>query len=340
MHSLESQPYALVKPPQKTSSREVFRGEGQGGFFHHEATESTYTIGMLAPLFLEWARYEMRRAPWTVTRYGEALGWIMRDIGDQSVTALHFGHLLTLRRKMEERGCREARMAAILNALRSFLKFCREVLRVPALDYREVRVPRIPRRDVVYLTKEEIQRFLDAIIAPGERWEEVSLTRLRFRALVEVLLGTGARISEVLSLDRSDVNLERKEAKIIGKGNRERMLFFTDRSLEWLQRYLSVRWDDEASLFVTQGNRPRRLIQRDRIKDTFKVYKAKAGITKKVSPHILRHTMATTLLFNGCPIGHIKELLGHERLDTTCRYYLGLDKRAAKEAHQKFLSYE
>jgi site-specific recombinase XerD len=61
---------------------------------------------------------------------------------------------------------------------------------------------------------------------------------------------------------------------------------------------------------------------------------------KPVSPHILRHTMATTLLFNGCPIGHIKELLGHERLDTTCRYYLRLDRRAARAAHAQFLHYE
>ncbi len=340
MDAFGSHTSALVKPPQKTSSREVLQGEAQSRFFDDRAQESMYTIGMLAPLFLEWARYEMRRSPWTVARYGEALRWIIRDIGDQSVATLHLGHLLTLRRKMEERGCREARIAAILHALRSFLKFCREILRIPAFDYRQVRVPRIPRRDVVYLTKEEVQRFLDAIIAPGERWDEVPLTRLRFRALVEVLLGTGARISEVLSLNRSDVNIERKEAKIIGKGSRERLLFFTDRSLVWLQRYVSIRWDDEESLFVTQGDCPRRLVERDRIKDTFKIYREKAGITKQVSPHIFRHTMATTLLFNGCPIGHIKELLGHERLDTTCRYYLGLDKRAAKEAHQKFLSYE
>jgi integrase/recombinase XerD len=66
----------------------------------------------------------------------------------------------------------------------------------------------------------------------------------------------------------------------------------------------------------------------------------KAGLDKKVTAHILRHTMATTLLFNGCPIGHIKVALGHERLDTTCRYYLGLDLRAAKEAHQEFLKYD
>ena len=323
---------ALVKPPEKTII--------QGGFPGDTVYQATLTIGMLAPLFLEWTRYEMRRAPSTVQRYGEGLQWVIRDIGDQPVTGLHLGHLLTLRRMMETRGCREARIAAILHALRAFLKFCREVVRVPTLSSREIRVPRIPRRDVIYLTREEVQRYVDAIIAPGTSWDEVPLTQLRFRALVEVLLGTGARISEVLSLNRSDIHWERKEAKIVGKGNKERMLYFTDRALLWLERYLSRRWDEEEALFVTQGDLPHRLSKRDRIKDTFALYRRRAGLTTSVSPHILRHTMAKTLLFNGCPIGHIKELMGHERLDTTCRYYLGLDRRAARAAHEQFLSYE
>ncbi len=332
MTHFESHSLTLVKAPEKTII--------QGGFPGDSGYQAALTIGMLAPLFLEWARYEMRRASLTVQRYGEALQWVIRDIGDQPVAGLHLGHLLTLRQKMAARGCREARIAAILHALRAFLKFCQEVVQVPTLSYGEIRVPRIPRRDVVYLTTEEVQRFVDTIMAPGSSWEAVPLTRLRFRALVEVLLGTGARISEVLSLNRSDIHRERKEAKIIGKGNKERMLFFTDRALLWLERYLSRRWDNDEALFVTQGDPPRRLRQRDRIKDTFAVYRRRAGITKPVSPHILRHTMATTLLFNGCPIGHIKELLGHERLDTTCRYYLSLDRRAAQAAHAQFLHYE
>jgi integrase/recombinase XerD len=332
MSVFSSQTTALVQVPAKPII--------QGGFSHQPGSEVHFTIGMLTPLFLEWARYEMRRAPATVQRYGEALHWVIRDIGDQPVTGLHLGHILTLRRMIEARGCREARIASILNALRAFLKFCRDVLRVPTIPPHEIRVPRIPRRDVVYLTTEEVQRFVEAIIDPGTAWEAVPLTRLRFRALVEVLLGTGSRISEVLSLNRSDVSTERHEAKIVGKGNKERMLFFTGRALLWLQRYLSRRWDDDEALFVTQGDSPHRLCQRDRIKDTFAVYRQKAGIVKPVSPHILRHTMATTLLFNGCPIGHIKELLGHERLDTTCRYYLGLDRRAARAAHAQFLHYD
>ena len=319
-------PALVVNPPQNTC-------------FGEDTPTVQPTIGMLAPLFLEWAHYEMRRAPGTLARYREALQWIIRDIGDLPVTGLHLGHCLRLRQQIDARGCREARMAAILNALRSFLKFCRDVLRLQVMDYQQVRVPRIPRRDVVYLTPAEVQQFVQAIIAPDESWERVSATRLRFRALVEVLLGTGARISEVLSLSRHDISWERREAKIIGKGNKERVLFFTPRSLVWLERYLAHRWDDDEALFVTQGDSPRRLGSRDRIKDTFAVYRARAGLAKRVSPHILRHTMATTLLFNGCPIGHIKEILGHERLDTTCRDYLGLDKRAAKDAHQTFLHY-
>ena len=281
----------------------------------------------------------MRRAPLTIARYREALNWVIRDIGDLPLSTLNVAHVLSLRRNMDQRGCGEARIAAILNALRSFLRFCRELLRVEALDPRLIRVPRIPKRDVLYLTKEEVDQFIGAIIRPGECWDEVPLARLRFRALVEVLLGTGARISEILALDRRDVDFESMTAKIVGKGKKQRVLFFTDRALEWLGRYVHRRRDDEEPLFVTRGTFPRRLSY-DAVKNAFRRVTQRAHLRKTVTAHVLRHTVATTLLFNGCPIGHIKELLGHERLDTTCRYYLGVDARAAKEAHRKFLRYE
>lgn len=195
----------------------------------------------------------MRRSPLTIARYREALGWVIGDIADQPVAALNLGYVLSLRRKMEQRGCGEARIAAILNALRSFLRFCREVLRLSALDPCQIRAPRIPRRDVLYLTKEEVHQFLEAIIRPGECWDEMPLVRLRFRALVEVLLGTGARISEILSLDRRDVDVQRREVKIVGKGNKQRVLFLTDRALEWIGRYVSRCRDEEEALFVSPG---------------------------------------------------------------------------------------
>jgi len=101
-------------------------------------------------------------------------------------------------------------------------------------------------------------------------------------------------------------------------------------------RYLENRKDEELPLFITHKLTRMRNVDISRV---FMQYRKKSGVNKKITPHILRHTTATTLLFNGCPISHVKEILGHERLETTCKYYLGVDKRLAKEAHGKYLNY-
>jgi integrase/recombinase XerD len=180
----------------------------------------------------------------------------------------------------------------------------------------------------IFLTKEEIEAFLGTI-------DIFQMKDLRFRAVVETILGTGMRISEVLSLNRKDLNWKKKEAKIIGKGNKERTVFFTDRALGWIRRYLEKRHDLCEAVFVTNVD-PRRLTPGDMWR-FFKRHREKAKISKKLTPHILRHTVATNLVFNGCPIVHVKEILGHERLDTTCKYYLGVDKELAKKAHREYL---
>ena len=189
----------------------------------------------------------------------------------------------------------------------------------------------------MFLTPEEIEGFISTI--PLVTYEGgVHQAGLRLRAIVEALLGTAMRISELLSLNRDSIDCERKEARIIGKGNKERTVFFSDRCLIWIKRYLDNRTDDCPALFVCQNGRTR--LKRDDLWRYFDRHRKLAGIKKKVRPHILRHTAATTLLFNGCPVGHIKAILGHERLETTCRYYLGIDHRAAKAAHQKYLCYD
>jgi len=209
------------------------------------------------------------------------------------------------------------------------------------IEANKVKAPRAAKREVIYLNNEEIKRFIDSIKIENEwkgrkKQKNLFIDGLRFRTLVEVLLGTGARISEALSLDRDKIDFAKAEAKIIGKGNKERILFFNQRCLYWIRYYLEQRRDKEKALFVT-----RRLtrLHREDVSKLFKTYTKKSGIPKRVTPHILRHTMATNLLFNGCPINHVKEILGHERLETTCKYYLGVDKTVAKEAHRNFLNF-
>jgi len=289
-----------------------------------------------APRFLEFAAVELGFAPQTIAKYEECLRLIARWIGNLPVTELSKQHVLALKSVMLSRSHSAGRQTCILAALKRLILFCRDELNLPVMDPELIVLPKRPRREVVYLTTAEVERFLAAIELYNQD-DTPSEAGLRFRVLVEILLGTAMRISEVLSLNRQDIDLTNREAPVIGKGNKQRTVFFTDRSLVWLGRYLELRQDSHPALFVTLGGRAR--LSRTDIWRPFVRCRALAQIPKRITPHLLRHTAATQLLMNGCPIGHIKEILGHERLDTTCRYYLGLDRRAAKLAHQKYLVY-
>ncbi len=298
--------------------------------FYGIEAENGHPISTLIEGFLEYARYELNFSPQTCIKYGDSLKMFVRLIGDKSVESLEVQDFVRLKRIMMDRGRSEARIASIVFAVRSFLNYCRDFLRLQTLEPKQIRPPKRFKREVIYLNKEEIERFTSCI--DTRLWNG-----LRFRTLVEVLLGTGMRISEALSLDRKSINWETKEAKIIGKGNKERRIFFTERSLEWVQKLLESRYDEHEAIFITR--KPVGRLCREDIWRFFDYHRKKSNIDKKLTPHILRHTVATNLLFNGCPIVHVKEILGHEKLDTTCKYYLGVDKEKAKKAHAQYLDF-
>jgi site-specific recombinase XerD len=293
------------------------------------------SLCQLLPRFLRHARIELQFAPQSLVKYEECLRMITRMIGDREVTSYTEEDITELKAAMLARGLGVCRQVSILSAMKRLLEFCGKC-GYAVLPASSITLPTRPRREVIYLTVEEVQRFL-AVIPTETMRDRPHLPGLRFRALVEVLLGSAMRISEVLSLDRNQVDFTTREARIIGKGNKQRTVFFTARALHWIERYLALRTDDHPALFVCLGRNSR--LKREDIWRPFLRYRKLAGINKRVTPHLLRHTAATQLLFNGCPIGHIKEILGHERLETTCRYYLGLDHRAAKQAHQTYLVY-
>jgi len=292
-------------------------------------------LSELAPRFLRHAQLELQFAPQSLAKYEECLRMICRLIGDRAVTNYGEDDVAALKVAMLRRSHGVSRQVSILSAWKRFLEFCRKSS-YQVLSPESVTIPKRPRREVIYLTVEEVNRFL-AVIPTTTLRDQPHLPGLRFRALVEVLLGSAMRISEVLSLDRDQMDFTTREARIIGKGNKQRTVFFTMRALEAVQQYLATRQDSHPALFACMGGNAR--LKRVDIWRPFLRYRKLAGINKQVTPHLLRHTAATQLLFNGCPVGHIKEILGHERLETTCRYYLGLDHWAAKQAHQRYLTY-
>lgn len=293
--------------------------------------EKEYRISQLVEGFIDYAIYELSHSRKSSEKYKDALKSLIKDIGDKDVRDLEVQDFVRLKKQMAERGLSESRICSVIFSTRSLLNYAEGFLKLPVMDPKLIKPPKRTKREVIFLNKEEIEQFIATI-------DTNKLSGLRFRALVEVLLGTGMRISEVLSLDRKMIDWEKKEAKIVGKGNKERSVFFTQRSLDWVQRYLDARNDIHEAVFVTRGER-NRLALCD-IWRFFRYHRIKSGIKKKITPHIFRHTVATNLVFNGCPIVHVKEILGHEKLDTTCKYYLGVDKRVAKQAHAKFLGFD
>lgn len=192
-------------------------------------------------------------------------------------------------------------------------------------------LPRQPRLLPETLTVNEVERLLEAAgSAPSSTGvpADADGLRLRNRTLVELLYAAGLRVSEALQLDRRDLSLEGGFVRVVGKGDRERLVPVGDVALEWLGRYLAWPWPawlaaagavdgPEAALFVTP--RGRRLA-RQQAWTIVKASAAAAGLGDRVSPHTLRHSFATHLLEGGADLRVVQELLGHASISTTQLY--------------------
>ena len=283
--------------------------------------------------FLGWLQVERRFAQSSVISYRSRLKCFIRDVGDVPIEKFTMEHIFKLKQILHQRNNSEVFMGVALACIKGLLLYCKNQLSTPLrFNPAEITIPKRPRREVVFLTSEEIQRFRDSIdIKP--------LYGLRFRTLVEVLLGTGMRISEALSLNCDSIDFKTRECLVIGKGSKQRAIFFTEESIFWIQQYIARRIDKNPALFVTTGEKPRRLRNQD-LTRYFKRQRLIAGINKKVTPHCLRHCFATHLAMNGAPFTEIKTLCGHSRLETTITYYIGItDKAKAKQAHEQYLHY-
>jgi site-specific recombinase XerD len=295
------------------------------------------TIADLVPNFLDYMTAERRFSTATIEKYHSNIFSFLRDVGDLPIGDLRLEHFITLKAAFYKRGAGHARVASIIFAMKCLLTYARDVLGVQILDLKNIRAPREQRREVSYLTQEELERFVSAIPLETTWTQQPRVVGYCFRSLVEALLASGMRISEALGMDRNSIDFEKREAVIIGKGNRQRAVFFTERAVGWIRRYLELRRDSNPALFATSTGQRLRI---GSVEAAFRRTARWGHLEKHVTPHVLRHTAATTLLKNGCPIGYIKEVLGHQRLETTCHYYLGiLGKDDTKKAFDEYMRY-
>ncbi|MDI9325191.1 MAG: tyrosine-type recombinase/integrase [Alphaproteobacteria bacterium] len=211
-----------------------------------------------------------------------------------------------------------------LIALRVFLKYM-HTRGVKTLAPDSIILAKTGMRELELISIDELKRIRDAV---GSK----TIEDVRDKAIIETLFSTGLRVSELVGLPRS-LDLTKKEMSIRGKGEKVRVVFFTDTAISAIQTYLQKREDMSEALFAGKGTNaiPARSVQR-----IIQKYARKAGVSKKVTPHVLRHMFATTLLSNGADIRSVQELLGHANIATT-QVYTHVTNKRLKDVHKQFL---
>lgn len=219
-------------------------------------------------------------------------------------------------------------------ALRSFLKYLTRV-DVVSLPPEKVELGEVEASPLKVLENSDL---IILLAAP----DLTNLDGLRDKAILETLFSTGLRVSELANLNRDTINFERLEFPIIGKGNKERIVFLSDSACGTIQNYLDARKDDYKPLFIRfQGRQDpsddgenMRLTTRS-IERTVEKYVKQVGLTIKATPHTLRHSFATDLLINGADIRSVQEMLGHSNIATT-QIYTHITNKQLREVHKAF----
>lgn len=298
--------------------------------------------------FLEYCELDRNLSIRTVRMYGYYLeffeGWMaqqkpiasVEEINDETIR--NFRLYLSHTYKNPHKGYLSRQSQGyFLIALRSFFKFLiKQKLKVIAPEM--IELGKQKEREIKFLLPEELKRIFDSVDTSEE-------SGLRDRAILEVLFSTGLRVSELTSLNKEDINIERGEFSVLGKGRKVRVVFLSDNAKKRLGEYLEKRTDPYSPLFIRySGPKPEEGLTPEKMRLSVRSverlvdkYRKQAGIVKHFSPHALRHSFATDLLQHGADLRSVQEMLGHKNVATT-QVYTHVTNPRLREIHQKFHS--
>lgn len=290
--------------------------------------------------FLEHLEVEQGRSQKTIANYDHYLTRLVDFAGDIQVTDIDQELVRKWRLWLNRLGTNTSdelqknTQNYHLIALRSFLKYCAK-RDIPAMAADKIELAKTARRQVTFLTPEELARLFD-------QPDVTAINGLRDRAILELLFSSGLRVSELVGLDRDHINLKRKEFMVRGKGQKDRPVFISQEAADWIQRYLDMRKDAVKPLFIRYSGSKQvdlsgnfhRLTARS-VQRMVSRYALLAGITKQVSPHTMRHSFATDLLMNGADLRSVQAMLGHSNIATT-QIYTHVTDPHLKNIHEQF----
>jgi site-specific recombinase XerD len=305
---------------------------------------------MLEPLiddFLEYLEVEKGRSPLTIREYRHCLSrfldWLKANTKTTEPGDITSGLIRRYRLYLAHLRAPDGTLLKRITqtyhiiALRAFLRYVLVQRNIAILSPDKIELPKQIPRSVAFLSPEQVERLLNSPKIADE-------AGLRDKAILETLFSTGLRVSELVRLNRDQINLDRKEFGVRGKGDKLRVVFLSDTAANWLERYLQTRKDSFKPLFrrysgrvdTTKDGEKMRLTARS-VQEIVNKYAKRCGLPIEVTPHTLRHSFATDLLIGGADLRSVQEMLGHESIRTT-QVYTHVTNKHLKEVHQAFHS--
>jgi integrase/recombinase XerD len=277
--------------------------------------------------FIDYLTIERGLSPNTLQAYRRDLcqfrNWLKKDFL-QVDSALIGNYLATLRKK----GDKFPTLNRKLSAVRMFYKFLYTEGKINHNPVEGISSPRRGRKIPSFLSEREVEALLEAPPVDEQYGS-------RDRAILEVIYGAGLRISELINLNLTDLNLKGGWVKVLGKGSKERIVPLGREACQWVRIYLRKRGIENTNKLPLFCNRYGKRLSRQSCWKIIKKYSQKAGITKKISPHTLRHSFATHLLSRDADLRFVQELLGHTNISTT-QIYTHITQERLKKVYKKY----
>lgn len=289
-------------------------------------------MDMLIVQYLEYLVVEKGLAANTIAAYRRDLGKLQQHVESETGRRLidaDQNAIMSFVSAVRREGASPRSVSRMISAVRGFYKYLLLTKRIQADPTINVESPRPERRLPGVMTEDEVDRLLSFPAGPGP-------LAIRDQAILELMYAAGLRASEVISLRVNDVHLELGYVRCIGKGSKERIVPIGSKAITALERYIT---GPRNSLVAQTGSRSLFLNSRGEglsRQGLWKLIKARvraAGITRRVTPHTLRHSFATHLLSHGADLRSVQEMLGHADISTT-QIYTHLDKSRLKQVYQ------
>jgi len=277
--------------------------------------------------FLNYLNIEKNYSSHTINNYAADLrefGGFLESRGGKDIKRIDYFLLRKLLSVLSERKLNKRTLSRKISTMKSFFKFMLREGLIKSNPASSLIYPRLDKPLPNFLTEKEVMSILK--LPKGDE-----LLALRDKAILEFLYSTGARVAEMVSLKKENIDFISGIAKVRGKGRKERLLPIGEPALNSLKSYIDKRGDDNPSLFL---NKRRGTLTDRGVRNITYKYVKMAAIISKVSPHTFRHSFATHLLNRGADLRSVQELLGHSSISTT-QIYTHLTIDSLKSVYQK-----